>query len=138
MDYDPGNALAHVRRCLGLAEKIPPGAFITYHDCRSVRAAYESGLQKAYARLPDNYVILPCSVADAIVADVQAERTRIEDERRRAEIERARAEALQEANVPAPDRGFFSGAVITWTILVGIVVALVLVGWLLVKRQRQT
>lgn len=135
MDYDPGNVLPHVRRCLGLAEKIPPGAFITYRDCRSVRAAYESGLQKAYARLPENYVILPCSVADVVVADVNAEKTRVEDERRRAEIERTRAEALREANVPAPERGFLSGATITWTILAGIVVALVLAGWLFMKRR---
>ncbi|MBK8174850.1 MAG: hypothetical protein IPK66_06145 [Rhodospirillales bacterium] len=135
MDYDPGNALPHVRKCLGLAEKIPAGAFLSLTNCQSVRAAYESGLQKAYARLPDTYVILPCSVADVIVADVQAEKARIEDERRRADIERMRAEALRQANVPAPDRGFFSGATITWVVLGGIVLALVLAGWMLLKRR---
>ncbi|MBK8208677.1 MAG: hypothetical protein IPK78_00710 [Rhodospirillales bacterium] len=135
MDYDPGNVLPHVRKCLGLAEKIPHEAFLSLTNCQSVRAAYESGLQKAYARLPDNYVILPCSVADVIVADVQAEKARIEDERRRAEIERQREQALRKANVPAPDRGFFSGAMITWTILGGIVLALGLAGKMLLKRR---
>lgn len=135
MDYDPGNVLPHVRRCLGLAETIPPGAFLSLTSCQSVRAAYETGLQKAYAGLPENYVILPCSVADTIVADVQAEKARIEEERRRAEIERMRAEALKNATVPAPDRGFFSGAVITWTILGGLVLAVILGGWLLLKRR---
>lgn len=137
MGYDPANAEAHARKCLGLAERIPPGAFLSLTDCRSVRAAYESGLTKAYGRLPENYVILPCSAADKIAADVQAERTRIADEQRRAEAERMRQQALKNAAVPAPDRGFFSGAIITWTILGAIVLALVLAGWVLLKRRRQ-
>jgi len=135
MDYDPGNVEAHLRKCLGLAEKIPPGAFLSLTDCRTVRSAYEAGLQKAYGHLPENYVILPCSVADKVVADVQAERTRIAEEAHRAETERQREQALREANVPAPDRGFFSGATITWTILAALVLALVLAGWLFLKRR---
>jgi hypothetical protein len=77
-------------------------------------------------------------VADKVVADVQAEKARIEDERRQAEIERQREQALREATVPAPDRGFFSGAVITWTILGGIAVALGLGGWLFLRRRGRT
>lgn len=135
MDYDPADVATHLRRCLGIAGKIPASSFMTLTSCQSVRSAYEAGLTKAYGRLPDGYVGLPCSVADTVVADVTAEKTRIEEEKRLANAEIQRQVALSAATVPAPGRGFFSGERITWTILAVILAGGLFLGWRFIKRR---
>ena len=138
MDYDPADVATHLRRCLGIAGKIPASTFMSLTSCQSVRSAYEAGLTKAYGRLPDGYVVLPCSVADTVVADVTAEKTRIEEEKRLANAEVQRQLALSAVTVPAPGRGFFSGERITWTILALIIAGGLFMGWRFIKRRAKT
>lgn len=104
-------------------------------SCQSVRSAYEAGLTKAYGRLPDGYIVLPCSVADTVVADVTAEKTRIEEDNRLANAEIQRQLSRSAATVPAPERAFVSGERITWTIFVLILAGGLFMGWRFIRRR---
>lgn len=72
VDYDPSRVSQHLKACLGAGPEL-----VRFTDCRDVRAAYEARLMQAYGRLPDAYVILPCSEADVILAAAQAQGDRV-------------------------------------------------------------
>lgn len=135
LDYDPSQVREHLKACLGKGPEL-----LRFTDCASVRTTYETRLTQAYGRLPGSYVILPCSEAEMILAAAQAERDRIAAERmakERAKAERQRQAAIAHATAPPPKRGFFSGAVVTWSVILAIILGGGFLGWRVLRRRRK-
>ena len=96
------------------------------HECREVQAAYMAKLIQAYGRLPENHIVLPCSVADGYLAEFRAE----EEAERQAALERKkeqerqdRAQLVRDAEDlrdNSPPRPLFARPWTTWVILLAL------------------
>lgn len=65
LDFDADHLGEHVAKCLGRNTR-------RLKTCNDVRNTYENGLREAYGgRLPKDYGILPCSVAEPILAGIR-------------------------------------------------------------------
>lgn len=124
LGYDPANAGAHMKSCLG-----PDYAVLL--SCEAVQRAYEQNLKAAYNGLPPGYLRVTCPQAEAIVnlatAQIEERRQaavaeREAEERRRAERLAARTPPPPVTSVPAPSPGASGG----WGAL--ILIALVVIG----------
>ena len=121
LNYDPDNLPAHLRACLGTGREMR-----RMHECREVQAAYMAKLIQAYGRLPENHIVLPCSVADGYLAEFRAE----EEAERQAALERKkeqerqdRAQLVRDAEDlrdNPPPRPLFARPWTTWVILLAL------------------
>ena len=68
LNYDPANLPAHLRQCLGTGPDMR-----RMKDCPQVQAAYTERITQAYGGLPENFLILPCPVADGYLAEFRAQ-----------------------------------------------------------------
>jgi hypothetical protein len=137
LNYDPDNLPAHLRACLGTGREMR-----RMKECREVQAAYMARLKQAYGRLPENHIVLPCSVADGYLAEFRAEE---EAERqaaleRKKEQERLNRERLvkdaEDLRDNPPPRPLFTRPWTTWVILLALLGGAGWSGWRFVQRKR--
>lgn len=111
-------------------------------ECREVQAAYMARLQQAYGRLPENYIVLPCSVAEGYLAEFRAQE---EAERqaalaRKKERERLAREQLirdvEDLRDHPPPRPLFARPWVTWAVLLALLGGAVWGGWRFIRRKR--
>ncbi len=134
LNYDPDNLPAHLRACLGTGREMR-----RMHECREVQAAYMAKLKQAYGRLPENHIVLPCSVADGYLAVFRAE----EEAEKQAALERKKeqerlgreklvmdAEDLRD-NLPA--RLLFARPWVTWAVLLALIGGMGWGGWRVIQ-----
>jgi hypothetical protein len=98
LNYDPANLPAHLRQCLG-----------TGPDRRRLRGVpprtgclYGAASTQAYGGLPENFLVLPCSVADGYLADIPDARGSAEKQPRsnaRKKHERAQARCARQTGL---------------------------------------
>lgn len=137
LNYDPDTLPAHLRACLGTGRDMR-----RMKECREVQAAYMARLKQAYGRLPENHIVLPCSVADGYLAEFRAEE---EAERqaalaRKKEQERLDRERLvrdaDDLRENPPPRPLFARPWVTWVILLALIGGTGWGGWRFVQRKR--
>lgn len=137
LNYDPDNLPAHLRACLGTGRDMR-----RMKECREVQAAYMARLKQAYGRLPENHIVLPCSVADGYLAEFRAEE---EAERqaalaRKKEQERLnrerRVKDAEDLRDNPPPRPLFARPWVTWVILLALIGGAGWGGWRFVQRKR--
>lgn len=123
--YDPANMPAHLRQCLGEGQEL-----LRLHDCQAVQAAYQAKIIQANGRLPANWLIPPCSVAEPFLAEVKAHWEQKLAAEKAAQDRARAAERLRQfraAQASLPERPFGSpGPWLTW--LLGALL-LATVGW---------
>lgn len=136
LNYDPDNLFAHLRACLGVGRQMR-----RMRECREVQAAYMAQLKQAYGRLPENYIVLPCSIADDYLAEFRAE----EEAEKQAALERKneqerqqRAALVKDAddlrNNP-PARPLFARPWLTWLILLTLLGTAGWGGWRFIRHK---
>jgi hypothetical protein len=137
LNYDPDQLPAHLRACLGTGREMR-----RMHECREVQAAYMAKLIQAYGRLPENHIVLPCSVAEGYLAEFRAQ----EEAERQAALERkkeqerqVRAQLVRDAEDlrdNPPPRPLFARPWTTWVILLALLGGAGWSGWRFVQRKR--
>ncbi len=137
LNYDPDNLPAHLRTCLGTGREMR-----RMKECREVQAAYMARLKQAYGRLPENHIVLPCSVADGYLAEFRAQeeaerQAALERKREQERLERERrvrdADDLRENPPPRP---LFARPWVTWVVLLALLGGAWWGGWRFVQRKR--
>lgn len=137
LNYDPDNLAAHLRACLGTGRDMR-----RMKECREVQAAYLARLKQAYGRLPENYLVLPCSVAEGYLAEFRAEE---EAERQAALARKKEQERLdrerqvkdaEDLRDNPPPRPLFARPWVTWVILLALIGGAGWGGWRFVQRKR--
>ena len=137
LNYDPDHLPAHLRACLGTGPEMR-----RMQECREVQAAYMARLQQAYGRLPENYIVLPCSVAEGYLAEFRAQE---EAERqaalaRKKERERLAREQLvkdvEDLRDHPPPRPLFAQPWVTWAVLLALISGAGWGGWRFIRRKR--
>ncbi len=137
LNYDPDNLPAHLRQCLGTGRDMR-----RMKECREVQAAYMAKLKQAYGRLPENYLVLPCSVADGYLAVFRAEEEAEKQAAlaRKREQERLNRERLvkdaEDLRDNPPPRPLFARPWVTWVILLALIGGAGWGGGRFVQRKR--
>lgn len=137
LNYDPDNLPAHLRQCLGTGRDMR-----RMKECREVQAAYMARLIQAYGRLPENHIVLPCSVADGYLAVFRAEEEAEKQaalERKKEQERQVRAQLVRDAEDlrdNPPPRPLFARPLTTWVILLALLGGAGWGGWRFVQRKR--
>jgi hypothetical protein len=137
LNYDPANLPAHLRRCLGAGPDRR-----RFKECQDVQAAYTKRLEQAYGGLPENFLVLPCSVAEGYLADIRTEENAEKQAalERRKEADRAKRAALvkqiETLRDHPPSRPVYAQPWVTWVVLLAFLAGIGRVGWRFVQRKR--
>lgn len=137
LNYDPANLPAHLRLCLGAGPDMR-----RMKDCRQVQAAYTARLLQAYGRLPENHLILPCSVGDGYLAEFRAQ----EEAEKQAALERqkqaqqaqraALIQQIEDLRDNPPSRPFYAQPWVTWLFLLSILGGIGWGVWRFIDKRR--
>lgn len=137
LNYDPANLPAHLRLCLGAGPDMR-----RMKDCRQVQAAYTARLLQAYGGLPENFLILPCSVADGYLAEFRAQ----EEAEKQAALERqkqakqeqraALIQRIEDLRDNPPSRPFYAQPWVTWLFLLSILGGIGWGVWRFIDKRR--
>ncbi len=137
LNYDPDQLPAHLRQCLGTGREMR-----RMHECREVQAAYMAKLIQAYGRLPENHIVLPCSVADGYLAEFRAEEEAEKQaalERKKEQERQVRAQLVRDAEDlrdHPPPRPLFARPWVTWLVLLALIGGVGWSGWRALRRKR--
>lgn len=139
LNYDPANLPAHLRQCLGTGSDMR-----RMKDCRQVQAAYTERITQAYGGLPENFLILPCPVADGYLAEFRAQ----EEAEKQAALERqkqakqaqraALIKRIEDLRDNPPSRPFYAQPWVTWLVLLSILGGIGRGVWRFLQKRRRT
>lgn len=138
LNYDPANLPTHLRQCLGTGPDMR-----RMKDCSQVQAAYTERLTQAYGGLPENFLVLPCPVADEYLAEFRAQ----EEAEQQAALERqkqakqeqraALIKRIEDLRDNPPSRPFYAQPWVTWLVLLSILGGIGRGVWRFLQKRRR-
>ena len=137
LNYDPANLPAHLRQCLGTGPDLR-----RLKECPQVQAAYTERLIQAYGGLPENYLVLPCPVADGYLAEFraqeEAEKQAALDRQKEAQREQRAAliKRIETLRDNPPSRPFYAQPWVTWLFLLSILGGIGRGVWRFINKRR--
>ena len=112
-------------------------------ECPQVQAAYTERLTQAYGGLPENFLVLPCPVAEGYLAEFRAQ----EEAEQQAALERqkqakqeqraALIKRIEDLRDHPPSRPFYAQPWVTWLVLLSLLGALGWGVWRFLQKRRR-
>ena len=125
------------RQCLGTGPDLR-----RLKECPQVQAAYTERLIQAYGGLPENYLVLPCPVADGYLAEFraqeEAEKQAALDRQKEAQREQRAAliKRIETLRDNPPSRPFYAQPWVTWLFLLSILGGIGRGVWRFINKRR--